>query len=388
MKSACLTLGWVALGALFVVNPAHAQESDFPGSWELPDTGLRMKIGGYVKADFLYDFNGTRDKTQFLMNTIPVEGEVDYANGGYLSFFPNETRFNLDVRRTEESPFPLRLFFEGDFFTPDNRFRVRHAYIEAGDFTIGQTWTTLTFLQAIPQMIDFAAGDALLGGRTMQVRYSSTVNDRVKLAIGAEAQNFPGIENPNSLPGESRLQLPLLAVRGEFGWESGTMYLGSSVAQLRWDGGATGPTASAAQWDVVLALRQSVGARTTLTAHFSFGEGAGENVMAFAGSKANAVLEADGTLTSIPVMAFVAGVIHEWNDVLTTNASVAYGWLDAPDSRDGFALKNGGVAHVNLLWRPVKPFQVGIEYMWGGKRATNDDFGRASRIQFGSYFYF
>lgn len=388
MKCTRIALLWVALSAPLGISPAQAQEPEFPGSWELPGTGLRMKVGGYAKADFLYDFTGTRDRKQFLMNTIPVEGEPDYENEGFLSFFANETRFNIDVRRTDQNPFPLRVFVEGDFYAPANGFRLRHAYVQAGDFTIGQTWTTLSITEAMPHLIDFAAGDALFGGRATQVRYNRKVNDRVKFAVGAEMQNFLGIENPYSLPGEPNLQLPLLAARADIGWESGTMFLGSSIAQLRWDGGATGPTASTAQWDVVIAFLQQVGARTTLSAHFSFGSGSGENVMAFAGSDANAVLEEDGTLSPIPVKAFVAGLIHKWSDVLTTNASVAYGWLDAPESREEFALKNGGVAHVNLLWHPVKPLQMGVEYMWGAKRAVNDELGRASRIQFGTYFYF
>ena len=58
------------------------ESSDFKGSWPMFNTGLRMKIGGYLKADFLYDADGTRDKSQFLMSTIPVEGEPDFGDEG------------------------------------------------------------------------------------------------------------------------------------------------------------------------------------------------------------------------------------------------------------------------------------------------------------------
>jgi hypothetical protein len=45
-----------------------------------------MKIGGYLKADFVADFDGTLDSTQFLMRTIPVEGTPEYGGDAYESF--------------------------------------------------------------------------------------------------------------------------------------------------------------------------------------------------------------------------------------------------------------------------------------------------------------
>ena len=75
---------------------------------------------------------------------------------------------------------------EGDFFSDANQFRLRHAYLVAGDFIIGQTWTTLTVLEALPNIIDFAAGDALFGGRTAQIRYQKNLNNKYELAIGLE----------------------------------------------------------------------------------------------------------------------------------------------------------------------------------------------------------
>src|SRR6056300_646237 len=116
---------------------------EFPASWPMFGTNTRMKIGGYLKADFVADFDGTLDSTQFLMRTIPVEGTPEYGGDAYVDFFGKETRFNLDIRRIIPGAVPLRGFIEGDFFSEGNQFRLRHAYITAGNFIVGQTWTTL-----------------------------------------------------------------------------------------------------------------------------------------------------------------------------------------------------------------------------------------------------
>lgn len=356
--------------------------ASFPGSWPMFGTDFRMKIGGYLKSDFIADFDGTLDKSQFLMSTIPVEGSPEYGKHGYIYFMSKETRFNIDVRRVKVGAVPLKLFVEGDFFSSTStNFRLRHAYVVAGDFIIGQTWTTLSFVESLPFMIDFAAGDALFGGRTTQIRYQKSVSDQLKLSVGIEMLPLLGIENPNSLPGEATLKLPLLAARADYSWKDGLLLIGHSIAQLHWDGGDAGPSDGALQWDVVIAGRQYIGKENYLTWNVSYGVGSGENIMAFGGSQANAVLNANGKLQTMPAFALVLGGMHKWHEKLSSNISYAYGWLDPPISRAPYALKKGGVTHINLIWKPVKQFSTGLEYMWGGQRVTNDALGRASRVQ-------
>lgn len=222
---------------------------------------------------------------------------------------------------------------------------------------------------------------SLFGGRATQIRYQRKVSDRWKLAVALEGFDSLGIENSHGLPGRASAQLPQFALRADYRWKTGVLLLGSSVAQLRWDGGADGSHDTALQVDAVVGGRQYVGKRNYFTWNVSYGKGSGENIMAFGGSDANAVLRADGTLETIPAFATVLGYWHRWNDEWTSNASYAYGWLDAPDSRDPLALKRGGIGHVNLIWQPLPQFSAGLEYMWGAKRATNDALGNASRVQ-------
>lgn len=363
-------------------------DESFIGSWPMFGTDLRMKIGGYFKADFVADFDGTLDNSQFLMSTIPVKGEPEYYNSGYVNFFAKESRFNIDVRRVEEGKVPLKLFIEGDFFDDETHFRLRHAYMVVGDFIFGQTWTTLSFLEAMPFMIDFAAGDALYGGRAVQVRYQKKLSENIQIAAGIEQLSFLGIENPDNLEGKATRELPLLALRMDYSWKTGILFLGGSVAQLAWDGGVNGPDHRALQVNGAIACRQYYAhKRGYLTFGMSYGDGAGENIIAFAGSNANAVLTNDG-LETIPALSSSVGLNYKWTDKLASNIHYAYGWLDTPPERDPFALKRGGIGHLNLIYSPINRISTGLEYMWGAQRTSNDALGKASRLQFMTKFSF
>ena len=159
---------------------------------------------------------------------------------------------------------------------------------------------------------------------------------------------------------------------------------------MHWDGGSSGPSDSAVQVAVAVGGRQNLTERADATWHLSYSEGAGENIMAFAGTDANAVLDADGNLETFPAFATVLGLGYQWTPTLSSNASYAYGWLDTPDTRDPLALKRGGIAHLNLIWKPSnnKNFSTGAEIMWGETRVENDATGDATRLQLMAKFEF
>ncbi|KXX67628.1 DcaP family trimeric outer membrane transporter [Flammeovirga sp. SJP92] len=366
------------------------EDSTFIGSWPMFGKGnVRMKIGGYMKNDFVYDVNGTRDKTQFLMSTIPVQGEADYGSTGYVSFFSKETRINLDVRSKVNNT-PVQMFFEGDFFSSvGNQFRIRHAYIKVGGFTFGQTWTNLTFLETLPFIIDFAAGDALFGGRSNQIRYETNINKNWLFGASIEYLENMGIENPNTLNGVAQAQLPLVSMKFIYSKNNTKLFFGASAAQLHWTGGPEGKNASTPQLDVIFGGRRQIDKKNSVSFNVNYGVGSGENILAFIGSNANAVLTQDGELVAMKSFSALVGYTHHWNEKWSSNFSYAYGWLmDIPNSRDPFALKAGGISHVNLVWQPLKYFSTGIEYMRGAQRTANSSFGVANRVQFMTKFDF
>jgi hypothetical protein len=354
---------------------------EFPASWPMFGTEYRMKVGGRVKLDMLYDVNGTGDRYNFLMSQIPVQGSAEYANRGYFNMFARESRINVDMRRVTFGKLPLQIFIEGDFWSSSSSslFRLRHAYIVAGNFVFGHNWSTTSLLESIPYLIDFAAGDALYGTRTTQLKYQKRVNDHWKWALALEMKDYLGIDNSYDLPGEESLGLPALAGRIDYTWQTGVVALGTDIAQLRWDGGDS-LYATTAQIAVVIGGRQYFG-KDYLTFNVSYGLGSGDNIMALTGSNSNATLTQDGALKTIPALTTVIGYNRKWSDNLSNTIQIAYQAIGSSEFRPPESMEAGAMTHVNALYQVTERLLLGIEYMYGQRRNKNNDYGDAHRIQ-------
>src|SRR5262245_23722930 len=84
-----------------------------------------VKLGGFVKVDLIHDFDEIGSTDSFDPRTIPTNDESD--PGTNTRVHARSSRINLDIR-TPTSIGPMRAFVEGDFFSDQNGFRLRHAY--------------------------------------------------------------------------------------------------------------------------------------------------------------------------------------------------------------------------------------------------------------------
>jgi len=365
-----------------VLTAEDLSADDFPGSWPLFGTGYRMKIGGYVKLDALYDFDGAGDKYQFLIAQIPIDGSPEDQRSGYFNMFARETRFNFDVRNSGADEPAQQLFLEMDFFDEGSYSpRLRHAYVVYGNLLIGQTWTTIAELSSLPFTIDFGAGDALFGTRTAQIRWQQQVNSNWNWAVGLEQLQTSGIYNPAGLPGSANTQLPVFAARLTHERKNGVRTLAALVQQLNWDGEGSGFDPSATGWALVFAGRHNLFHRDYFTWNMAYGDGTADTIMALTGSEANAVLTPEGRLVTRQGYSVALGYGHKWTDTLSSN--LAYAWTDLEDigERAPDAIQSGGVGHLNLVWMPSKQLSTGIELIWGRRENADGANGNATRIQ-------
>lgn len=176
---------------------------EFEGGLIVFGKDVAMKIGGYVKADFIYDFNPIDSTDSFVTTSIPV-GAPQRTN---TRFHARQTRLSFDTRWAAEERV-VQIYVEGDFFSDDNTFRLRHAYGEVGRLIVGRTWTTFTDVNAAPATLDFEGSVSSVNRRQAQARWTQPIlNDALTLAVAIENPEFI-IEAPDGVIGEERSPAP------------------------------------------------------------------------------------------------------------------------------------------------------------------------------------
>ena len=363
-------------------------DASFPNSWPLFGTNVRMAIGGYMKLDYIQDFDGGYDRFQYEIQNVPVPGDGRPLQSGYMNMHVRESRVNLDVRTITKAGRPLRLFFEFDFYNldrgPFNQTpRLRHFYGVLGRLLVGRTWSTQSDLFAIATTIDFAAGDALTGSRRAQIRFEDKITDNLNFAVGLEMLEFTELDG-NGFDGKANNRLPLLASRLTKKTSDGSrFFLGASLYELRWDGEQTGPDDTAIGWGVSFSGRKYFGKNK----HYfiwmsSYGNGWGTNIVATLGSNASAILTPEGNLETMTAWNLNGGVALNVSPTVMVNFNTAWFGIDPSEFRSAEKIKRGGSFHSNIIWSPFKNVNAGVEFMSLYRQNVDGDDGTGNRLQF------
>ena len=364
----------------------------FTKSMPLLGSPWRFSFGGYAKTDLIHDFSGTGNKQQFVLGQIPVDGSP--TEGSYSHMQVSETRFNFDMRNSE-SPHDNSLFLEFDFFDESNKTstRLRHAYVRYGKLLAGQTWTLLSELRQLPLLLDFAAGDSILGGRTQQLRWTNHSDDQTfGWAVALEKFDDSGIYNPTALSGEARSDYPRLASGFTKLWDRVEWSTGVALTQLRFDGanGVVSPTELA--YTATTAGRVYLDSNKINWFGFGFGYQSGSitDVITFANAGVpNAAIDANGNLDLAKAWNTQLGLHWKWNSQYSSNVSYAYAKItDVPAAFEPDWIRIGSAIHANLIYKYDKQLALGIEIMHGERENVSGRDGDAQRIQFSTFYYF
>jgi hypothetical protein len=354
------------------------------GFWALPGTEMALKVGGYVKLDVIHDFNEIGNELKFATQTIAVPE----ASASRTTFSPYETRLNLDVRGPV-GEHAARAFVEGDFFGGGGgSFELRHAYFELGGFLAGQTWTTYMDLSSRPQTLDFEGPDGELFVRQPMVRWTQPFADRSSFSLAFEGSS-QDITPTGSFGGGSTTPLPDLTGNVRLEGEGRHLQVSGVLRYLDFEGDQGTPDSSALGFGVALSGKTEVGAPgRRLMAQVSYGEGSARYNQAMRGTGSDAVLDAQGDLEALPVVAAVLGYEHDWSERWTSTFVGTIAQVDNSSTQAATAIEKIRAASVNLVWRPYPAFQSGVEYLFGMRENADGQDGVAHRVMFSFRFVF
>ncbi|MBA2116585.1 DcaP family trimeric outer membrane transporter [Bremerella alba] len=332
---------------------------------------VAMKIGGYVKADFIYDFNPIDSTDSFVTTSIPV-GAPPRTNS---RFHARQTRMSFDTRWLAINDNPVRIYVEGDFFSDDDQFRLRHAYGESGHLLVGRTFTTFTDVSAAPATLDFEGSVSAVNRRQAQARLTTPFFwEDVKMAVAVEDTRFI-VEAPIGVTGESRSPSPDFIGHLRLDKEWGQFQVASlhRIGGFQPDGQEV---LTRYAWGFNFTGVMLVQPRTKAYSQIVFGEGIGS----YRGLPDAAPVSATSS-DLLGMLGWMVGVTHDWNDRWSSNFTYAENTLDNLPGQAADDVHQTTYLAINLIWQPTDRFRVGTEYLYGIRENIDGDVGAANRVQ-------
>lgn len=366
--------------ALNRLNNNFTALPDFSGGLVIVGEQVAMKVGGFIKADFISDLDPIESEDSFDTTQIPI-GVADYQN---TRFHAKQSRLSFDTR-WQVNEDVVRAFIEADFFGGNDGgnglLRLRHAYGTIGRFTAGQTWTTFTDPSAVPQTLDFEGAVSNVNRRQGLLRFDQPLGDGGwSWAISLEDPTII-IEVPVGIEGQGRTESPDLITRLRLQRDWGESQAAFLIRRLGFQPDGESVIAGTA-WGINLTGSIHLTDDTRFYSQLTFGEGIGS----YRGSP-DVVAIGTNSAAILPMLGWMIGTKHIWCDRLTSNVTISELVLDDLAGQPPSNLRQTNYLAANLIYNPYDRVFCGIEYLHGLRKNQSGLQAEANRIQISCGFY-
>jgi hypothetical protein len=376
---------------------------DFPGSIKIPGTGMASKFGGFVRLGVVDSLDPIGSTDRFVTGSIPVtDGELggDFNEGFVIS--AKRSRLNWDMR-LDSSVGQFRAFVEGDFAGDAGNsdvLRLRHAYGQYNRFILGQTWSTLMDIAAIPEDVDFEGLNAQLNVRQPELRWTRGLGNNTPFAFafedpapsitgGTGVSQFPDtIARVSKIKDWGHLHLGGIA-RNIVGFpvdEAGNELTDESVSAFGWGLTFSGNVVIK-KWD----------RRDNFKFQINTGDGLGRyiNDLGTVGGF-DAIFDPETQeLDTIGVFSGYGGFQHWWKRnplglFRAVRSTFVYGFVQVErlDAMPSNFYRSTQRASANWLWSPISEIDLGVEFLWGSRENQDGERATAKQFQFVATFRF
>ncbi|GAA5185472.1 DcaP family trimeric outer membrane transporter [Acinetobacter kookii] len=319
--------------------------------------GAEFNLYGNVRLDASYQVEGgARDMPYNQINSVPLEGNAEQSDR--LRSTLSATRLGLDFKSPVGDQ-DVKGKIEVDFLGGANldNLRIRHAYLNYGNWLMGQTWSNFAIPDYMPETIDALA---FVGGavkRTPQVRYTAKFNPKTNLVVAAE--------DPKDSTVSQRLPALTARLNHQFAdnFNVSVRAMGhekriNSEEEMAWGVGA------GAKYDVVPG--------TTLKADYYHVKG-DSSFVSF--TNTGVIARTDGSLVQNEFDSIMLGVTQKFGDKL--HGTLGYGYMSFDEDQNYInaladktkANKELWQAWANIFYSPTKPLSFGLEYVYGEREA-------------------
>lgn len=380
-----------------VAAAAAVEAGDKPRSWKLPGTNTSISIGGYVKADLLWDLGARGGLTTGQGFLNGNNAGSNRTNGGAWQFHARQSRFYIRTW-TPTDWGELATHFEGDFFGLDvnginvaPEFRLRHAYGSLGPVLAGQTWSTWMPVWAGAETLDFGGAISGIFVRQTQVRYThhfgggffmqAAIENPIRRGLpppfAGEAQSsgngptFLDLNSTGANAGANRI--PDFVLTAYYNMPKGRIWVGGIFRQLQYDTGTGSGADSGFGWGIAVAAAFRITKKIRAGFQATYGEGVWSY---FNGGGPEAIInptaDGQGDLQTVPTFGGYVWGQYRWTDTIRSTVMYSYFRANVNAALNGInanalavqTMESAQQVFVNLIWSPVPQVNIGIEYSW------------------------
>ena len=318
-------------------------------------SGADINLYGFVRGDANYIIEGQDDDFNKVASS-------DGKTKDKLRATAKTTRlgldFNTNVAGDNKLGGKVEVDFAGSTTDSNGALRIRHAYLTYNNWLFGQTTSNFLSNHA-PEMIDFATN---VGGGTAaripQVRYGFNLAPATKLFISAEEGDSSGKNIKYSVPN--------LTAKLTQGFADGKGSVSARALVENYKSADDSDTA----WGLAAGVNYQVMDPLKISADVSYVDG-NSNYL-YGSNSAYVVNTSNGKIAQNEAFGVQVGGTYKFNEKL--RSTLAYGALFADDGTDYATLNSTAneevyQAWINFIYSPVKPLDLGVEYI-NGKRDT------------------
>ena len=345
-------------------------------------SGADVSIYGFVRGDANYiikgadnDFNSAHTSKEEASDKLRATAKV--------------TRLGLDFN-TPVGDSKLGGKVEVDFAGTSDNLRIRHAYLTLNNWLFGQTTSNFLSNHA-PEMIDFATN---IGGgttRVPQVRYNYKLAPATELFVSAEEGNSSSqiydAKEDKIVSSDVTYRAPVLTAKVTQGFADGKGLASARALVEHYKSEAANDDKTG--WGAAVGTNYQVAEPLKVSADVSYVKG---NSNYLYGNNSAFYVNADnGDIEQNEAFGVQVGATYKFSPQL--RSTLAYGALFADDGTDYARLNDGAnekvqQAWINFIYSPVKPVDLGIEYINGeretfkGQKFSDDRVGFMARYSF------
>ena len=347
------------------------------------DGKMQLRILGSVRFSALYDMVEMPVKNTFNTYYIPTGGDNKKVPNYYNSL--SMTRLGFEVtRKLQNTNAFIRL--ETDFNGNNGQFRIRHAYGQIGSLLVGQTWSLLSNVSAMPVTVDGKSATGSVKLRTPQIRWRGKKNG-MAWALALEYSQPDLNENRADTIGLKTVQMiPDLTARVARHGILGEIQLSAIVTTI---------SIKDAESDISnrFGFGGSLSGAIDLTPEhqilyqFTGGKAISHYISTFSGTGTDAAFDpSTNTFRSLNAYGGFMSYGFDINEKISACTTFGAAYQSNRHFQPDNAYRNSISFSFDTFWEVIEGARIGLEYAFGQRWDKDGTNGQASR--FWALFYY